>query len=303
MSDAVHAEGVTYRYGERVALNGLSLTVPAGGVFGLLGPNGSGKTTLFRLLDTDLTPQQGTLRLAGLDVRGGRAEVRRRIGVVFQSPSLDPHLSVGENLHLHARLYGLSAADRKAAVARWSETFGVADRLAERVARLSGGLARRVELAKCMLHAPRILILDEPSTGLDPAARGELWRSLRSLVDDGVTVLLTTHLMDEADRCDRLAILDRGAVVAAGTPQALRAELGGAVLTLTVADGAAAAAALSAYAPDRHGDELRLTHGRPESILPDVLAALPQPPDALTLARPSLEDVFLARTGRRFEVA
>jgi ABC-2 type transport system ATP-binding protein len=206
-------------YGARVALAGVSLEVSAGEIVALLGPNGGGKTTLFRILATLLRSDAGSAQIAGCDVNAEPAGARAALGVVFQSPSLDRKLTVMENLRHHGHLYGLRGNGLVEKSQYWLQRVGLTERAGDRVETLSGGLARRVEIAKGMLPGPRVLLLDEPSTGLDPAARRNLWEQLDGLRQrDGVTVLLTTHIMDEAQRCDRVIMLDRGRVVAAGTP-------------------------------------------------------------------------------------
>ncbi|MFM8285753.1 MAG: ATP-binding cassette domain-containing protein, partial [Planctomycetaceae bacterium] len=230
---AIEIDQVSFRYGAKLALDQLSLAVPQGSLFGLLGPNGGGKTTLFRLLTTLAPVQSGRIKVGGLDLATAPDRVRRAIGVTFQAPSLDRRLTVHENLACHGRLYGLSGAPLHQRIDQLLGQLGLGDRRRDRVDSLSGGLARRVEIAKGLLHAPQLLLLDEPSSGLDPGARIDLWRYLRTLQSDaGVTVLLTTHLMEEAEKCAELALLDRGRVVARGSPAALRAELGGDCLTL-----------------------------------------------------------------------
>ncbi|HEY8667047.1 MAG TPA: ATP-binding cassette domain-containing protein, partial [Tepidisphaeraceae bacterium] len=197
---AIH--GVVHRYGDRFALNGVSLTVQTGEIFGFLGPNGSGKTTLFRILSTLIAPTEGEVRMMGLDLRSQRDEIRRHIGVVFQSPSLDKQLTAEENLMHQGHLYGLRGAELRGRIGEMLARVGLAERPRERVGQFSGGMRRRVELAKGLLNRPRILLLDEPSTGLDPGARIDLWRYLREIQgNEGVTILLTTHLMEEAEHC------------------------------------------------------------------------------------------------------
>jgi ABC-2 type transport system ATP-binding protein len=292
---SVDVEGLTHRYGERVALDGVSFAVRAGEVFGLVGPNGGGKTTLFKILSTALTPTSGTARVAGIDVRDGA--VRRRIGVVFQAPSLDGKLTVGENLLHHGHLYGLSGAGLRQRIGEELARFGLADRASDRVEKLSGGLQRRVELAKSLLHRPDVLLLDEPSTGLDPGARRDLWDALRAL--KGVTVLLTTHLLEEAERCDRLAILHKGKIVAIGEPMALRGEIGGDVVTVRSRDPQQLAAAIR----EKLGEEpqvvdgtVRLSKDRGHEFVGRLVEAFPQQIDSVTVAKPSLEDVFMSKT-------
>jgi ABC-2 type transport system ATP-binding protein len=305
---AVEARGLEYSYrtrkaGMRRALAGLSFQVPAGEIFGFLGPNGGGKTTLFRILATLARPQNGSVSMFGADLAREAAAVRRRLGVVFQNPSLDLHLTVRENLLHQGHLYGLSGralAERiTAALAR----FGLADRQAQRALELSGGLRRRAEIAKSLLHGPRLLLLDEPSTGLDPGARRDLWSTLEDLRSAGVTVLLTTHFMEEGDRCDRLALIDRGTLVGEGSPAALKEEIGGDVITLAGPDPEALAREIEARFPDlspvvRDG-AVRLERERGHELVARLIGALSGRVDSVTVARPTLEDVFLHRTGRR----
>jgi ABC-2 type transport system ATP-binding protein len=292
---SVDVDGLTHRYGERTALDGVSFAVPGGEVFGLVGPNGGGKTTLFRILSTALTPSAGSARVAGIDVRDGA--VRRKIGVVFQSPSLDGKLKVGENLLHHGHLYGLSGAALRARIDEELSRFGLADRKGDRVEKLSGGLQRRVELAKALLHRPEVLLLDEPSTGLDPGARRDLWDALRSL--KGVTVLLTTHLLEEAERCDRLAILHKGRIAALGEPMALRAEIGGDIVSMRSREPARLASSIR----EKLGEEpqvvdgtVRLSKERGHEVVVRLVESFPGLIESVTVAKPSLEDVFLAKT-------
>ena len=227
MSAAVETNDLGRTFGPRAALSGVTLSIRAGEMFALLGPNGSGKTTLFRILSTLLAPSAGTARVGGCDVVGEAMAVRHQIGVVFQSPALDPQLTVEENLRCAGSLYGLRGADLVARLRSAAQALGLSDRLADRVQSLSGGLQRRVEIAKCLLPRPRVLLLDEPSTGLDPAAREGLRATLeRVRRESEVTVVMTTHLLEEAERCDRVAILHRGRLVACETPAELRGRLG-----------------------------------------------------------------------------
>ncbi len=300
---AVEVRGVTHRYGERVALDDLSFEVAAGEVFGLLGPNGGGKTTLFSLLST-LTPcQSGEILVFGREVRGDLDRTRRSIGVVFQSPSVDPHLAVDENMRHQGRLYGLGGKALASRVAVLLERFGLADRAGDRVATLSGGLRRRVEIAKSLVHEPGILILDEPSTGLDPLIRRQLWEVLEELRDQGVTVLLTTHFMEEGERCDRVGLLDRGRLAALGEPEALKAEVGGEVVRLTTDDpeGVAGRLATAFGIAARIGaQEVRFELERAHERVVELVGELGTRVRSITVSRPSLEDVFLRRTGRGF---
>jgi ABC-2 type transport system ATP-binding protein len=293
---SVEVSGLSRRYGDRIALDGLSFSVRAGEIFALAGPNGSGKTTLFRILATALEPSGGTARVAGADL-SDPAALRRRLGVVFQTPALDPKLTARENLVHHGWLYGLRGRPLRRRADDMLGRFGLADRAEERVETLSGGLRRRVELAKALLHEPEVLLLDEPSGSLDPGARRDLWDHLRAL--RGVTILLTTHLMEEAERCDRLGILHRGRLVALGAPAELRAQVGGDVVTVRARDAAGLAAALRerfGVAAEASDGVVRLSRERGHEFVAALYEAFPDRIEAVTVARPSLEDVFHLRT-------
>jgi ABC-2 type transport system ATP-binding protein len=307
---AVEARGVRFSYPARrrggpvrPALAGVGFRVEPGEVFGFLGPNGGGKSTLFRILATLARPESGSLRVFGADLATQAREVRRRLGVVFQSPSLDLPLTVRENLVHQGHLYGLGGRDLAGRIAAGLERFGLTERAGQRAAELSGGLRRRVEIAKALLHEPRLLLLDEPSTGLDPGARRDLWETLEALRTGGVTVLLTTHFMEEGDRCDRLVLLSRGTVVAEGTPADLKREIGGDVITLTGPDPESLAREIAALHPGldpqvRDG-AVRLEREHGHELAARLAEALPGRIGSVTVARPSLEDVFLRRTGHR----
>jgi len=305
--NAITLSNLSHRYGERQALDNVSLAVRPGELFCLLGPNGSGKSTMFKIISTLLPVQSGEAKVFDLDLKTQPAEIRHKIGVVFQHPALDKQLTVAENLRFHARLFGLSAADVKARMGPLLERFGLADRANELVESLSGGMRRKVELAKALLAAPQLLILDEPSTGLDVSARIELWRligELRTAEKErggDLTVVLTTHLMDEADRCDRLAILDRGKLLAVDTPAALKDRLGGDVITLTTADAVELQQKLKQLLGiDAHPFENRLRIERPEAhkLIPQLIEAAPGLIDSVSVGRPTLDDVFIQMTGR-----
>jgi ABC-2 type transport system ATP-binding protein len=287
-----------------VAIQDLSLTVNRSEIFGFLGPNGSGKTTLFRILSTLMTPQQGKVTMMGLDLATQREAIRRQIGVVFQSPSLDKQLTAEENLRQQGRLYGLGGRELESRIDEMLARVGLSERPREYVGNFSGGMRRRVELAKGMLHRPRILLLDEPSTGLDPGARIDLWRYLREVRDqDGVTVLVTTHLMEEAEHCNRLAIMDRGTLIACDTPAALKDHVGGDVITL-VSDRAPE---LKSEIHNRFGVDatevegsLRIERDRGHEFIPQLVEAFPGMIRSVSLGKPTLEDVFIHATGRQF---
>ena len=301
---AVDVAKLSHRYGNRLALNALSLAVREAEVFALLGPNGGGKTTLFRVLSTLVPPQDGTVHIFGLHVRRCPTEVRGLIGVVFQSPSLDKKLTVAENIACQAALYGVHGAELRQREQQLLQRLQIADRARDLVETLSGGLRRRVELAKCMIHRPRLLLLDEPSTGLDPGARSDLWKELENLrTQFGVTVVLTTHLLEEADKADRIAILNHGQLAALDTPAALRAEVGQATISIQTGQPDQLAAEIKA----RYGWEstvvdgsLRLEHAQGASAVAQLAEAFADRIDAITLGKPTLEDVFIAKTGHRF---
>jgi len=301
---AIEITGLSHSYDSRPALRDVSFSVAPGEIFGLLGPNGGGKTTLFRILTTLLEPTAGQARVFGRDVVREPLAVRQRIGVVFQAPSLDRKLTVAENLRHQGHLYGLRGRELQKRTADMLARLGLEERSAERVETLSGGLRRRVELAKGLLHSPELLLLDEPSSGLDAGARRDLrvyWRHLRDT--DGVTVFLTTHLLDEAEACDRLAILDRGRLVALGSPEALKKKIGGDVLLLEAREPEELCRAIQARfggAPVVLGGRVRLERPAAHKFVTELVEAFPGQIDAVTVAKPTLEDVFIRETGHRF---
>lgn len=303
----IELDSVSHDYGSRLALDGLSFEVQPAEIFGLLGPNGSGKTTLFRILSTLMVPTGGHARIAGFDVATDATRVRQQTGIVFQATSLDIKLTVAENLMHQGHLYGLSGAQL---ISRSNEVLarvGLTDRAKDLAQTLSGGQKRRVELAKGLIHSPSVLLLDEPSTGLDPGARIDLWHYLRILRDEqGVTVLVTTHLMEEAEHCDRLAILNEGKLVALGTPAALKAQIGGDIVQFETASHEAAAALAARIAerfavnPAMVGNSVRVEREQGHRFLTEVVEAFPGAVESVSVAKPSLEDVFIQRTGHRF---
>lgn len=301
---AISIAGLSHRYGNLKALDGVAFDVAGGAIFGLLGPNGGGKTTLFKVLATLLAVQEGQVQLLDVDVAKSPSRIRHLIGVTFQSPSLDRKLTVRENLVTQGHLYGLSGLALRERIAALLARLGLTDRASDRVESLSGGLARRVEIAKGLLHDPRVLLLDEPSTGLDPGARLDLWRYLRLLRDEaGVTVLVTTHLMEEAERCDTLAILDSGRLVALGTPAGLRGAIGGDCLTIQspAADGLARRIAERFHVVPRVvGTQVRIEVENGYELLGKLVHAFGPEITSVSLAKPTLEDVFVQRTGHKF---
>ena len=288
----------------RVALDALSIQVHSGEFFCLLGPNGSGKSTLFRLLSTLLEPPASSVSVFGHDLRSEPAAVRREIGIVFQNPSLDKKLTVRENLRHQGHLYHMSGAALETRITELLARVRLGDRENDLVEQLSGGMQRRVELAKGLLHRPRLLLLDEPSTGLDPGARIEFDAYLQEIRStEGVTILLTTHILDEAERADRLAILDQGRLVALGTPEALRAEIGADIITITADEPAALAQDIRASfggEVDVIDTAIRLERPNGHEFIPRLVAAFPGRIRSVTFAKPTLEDVFIHKTGRRF---
>jgi ABC-2 type transport system ATP-binding protein len=303
----IELRSLTFRYrtrdGERIALDELSLKIPRSSLFALLGPNGSGKSTLFRLLATLIPIQSGEATILGFDLRRQCEEIRLRQGVVFQAPSLDKKLTVRENLRQQAALYGVRGARLKQQESKLLERVGLADRTNDLCENLSGGQRRRVELAKCLLHEPELLILDEPSTGLDPAARIELLKLLTELRDEqGTTIVLTTHLLEEADRADEIAILDLGKLVAQGAPLSLKSSVGGDTVELespnstSLAQSIIETLALRAQVFDQ---VVRLETRTAARDLARVMEAFGDQISAARIAKPSLEDVFIAKTGRR----
>jgi ABC-2 type transport system ATP-binding protein len=300
---AVAIEAVSYRYGDRLALDGVSLSISPGEMFALLGPNGGGKTTLFRLLATLAPLQSGRVSIFGHTLPAEMQRVRELLGVVFQAASLDKKLTVEENLWHQGRLYGLTSAALRTKIGELLARLRLADRARSMVETLSGGLKRRVEIAKALLHDPRLLLLDEPSTGLDPIARSELWQTLSTLRDEhGVTVVLTTHLLDEAEKADRLAILNAGKLVALDTPARLRDTVGGDSITIeTDEPGALAAQVTERFAiPAAVFDEsVRIEQAAGHQWIARLVEAFPGQVKAIRLGKPTLEDVFIDRCGRR----
>lgn len=307
LTDPIVLSGLTHDYGSRLALDHLSFSVAPAQIFGLLGPNGSGKTTLFRILSTLMVPTGGTAIIRGFNVATQPAQVRQQTGIVFQSRSLDIKLTVEENLRHAGHLYGLSGKPLRARIADVLSRVALTDRARDYVETLSGGMQRRVELAKGLIHSPAVLLLDEPSTGLDPGARRDLWQYLRMLRDEeGVTVLVTTHLMEEAEYCDRLAILSQGKLVALGSPEELKSTIGGDVVLFETASEHAAQSLAARMGgrfqvePTVLGATVRLEREEGHRFLTAVLDAFPGEVRGVSVSRPRLEDVFIQRTGHRF---
>jgi ABC-2 type transport system ATP-binding protein len=302
-TETIAVQDLRHSYGKREALKGVSFAVNEGEIFALLGPNGSGKTTLFRILSTLMLPTGGRAWIAGFDAASQPDAVRRRIGVVFQSPSVDIKLTAAENLWHQGHLYGLHGAALKTRIREMLERVGLGDRAGDRVETFSGGMQRRVELAKGLMHRPSVLLLDEPTTGLDPGARRDLWQYLHQLrTQERVSIIVTTHLMEEAERCDRLAILNLGEVVALGTPPELRSQVGGDVILLgsstpdNLALNIGRRFAIAATVLD---DKVRLERKDGHRFVTELMEAFPGEIDSISVSKPTLEDVFIDRTGHR----
>lgn len=302
----IHVENLQHSYNGRAALKGVSFDVHPAEIFGLLGPNGSGKTTMFRILSTLMLPKGGRAVVNGCDSASDPARLRQHIGVVFQAPSIDVKLSARENLRHVGHLYGMSGAALDKRVDEMLARVALSDRANDRAETFSGGMQRRLELAKGLLHHPSVLLLDEPTTGLDPGARRDLWQYLAILRDEErVTVIVTTHLMEEAERCDRLAILSEGQLVALGTPAELKSEIGGDVLLLEARHNPEG---LAAHISQRYGLEatvlddgkVRLERDQGHRFVTDVVEAFPGEIQSVSVSKPTLEDVFINRTGHRF---
>jgi len=289
------------RFGTVQAVRGVNFEVREGEIFAFLGPNGAGKSTTISMLATLLHPTAGTAKVAGFDVVREPARVRHSIGIVFQDPTLDDRLTAEENLQFHALLYNVDSRIVKERVPRLLEMVELLDRRKSLVRTFSGGMKRRLEIARGLLHHPKVLFLDEPTIGLDPQTRARIWEYVRGLRDqEGITVFMTTHYMDEAEVCDRIAVIDHGQIVALGTPSELKALVGGDVITLSANDQEKARQFIAA----RYGEpivtpgglQFEVTGG--ETIIPELVASCPTPVRAISLRKPTLDDVFLKLTGR-----
>lgn len=300
----VEVRNLSHSYGDNNALKGVTFDVAKGEIFGLLGPNGGGKTTLFNILSTLFPPVAGSASILGSDIEKDAAAVRRRIGVVFQNPSLDIKLTVTENLVHQGHLYGLSGGILRERIDEVMSELRIEDRKSDLVETLSGGLKRRVELAKGLLHKPELLILDEPSVGLDPGARYDLWQYLEQLrKSENTTILLTTHLIDEAEKCNHVLILHNGEVVATGTPTELKQQIGGDIITLQTTEPDTLQKKISikfGIEAAILNESLRVEQFNGHEFVTELMESFPEMIDSVKLAKPTLEDVFINRTGHRF---
>ena len=298
---AIEVRGLVKTFDEVEAVRGVDFEVEPGEVFGFLGPNGAGKTTTINMLCTLATPTAGSAKVAGHDVVHERDDVRRNIGLVFQDPTLDNYLTAVQNLRLHAELYGLQRDVVAPRMRQVLEMVGLWERRSSPVGTFSGGMRRRLEIARGMMHSPRVLFLDEPTIGLDPQTRRSIWSYIAELKErEEITIFMTTHYMDEAEWCDRIAIMDNGQIVALDAPDTLKAQVGTDRVMIQTEDDEAAIAALR----ERFGIEARMaegavTFGVPggEEFVPRLFAELGVPIKAVNVSRPTLDDVFMSYTG------
>jgi ABC-2 type transport system ATP-binding protein len=298
---AIEVLDLTKSFGDVEAVRGVSFSVPPGEVFGFLGPNGAGKSTTINMLCTLVKPTTGTAHVAGHDVVHERDDVRRHIGLVFQDPTLDGYLTAAQNLRLHAELYGIDHAAIPARMRQMLEMVDLWERRDAPVLTFSGGMRRRLEIARGLMHSPRVLFLDEPTIGLDPQTRSSIWRYIQALQQtEETTIFMTTHYMDEAEFCDRIAIMDRGEIVVLDTPEALKAAVGADRVMIRTTDDEAALAALA----ERFEIEATIAEGAVtffvpsgEAFVPRLFAELDVPITAVNVSRPTLDDVFMNYTG------
>ena len=298
---AIEVTDLVKSYGDVEAVRGVSFSVPRGEVFGLLGPNGAGKSTTINMLCTLARPTSGVARVNGHDVASRRDAVRRNIGLVFQDPTLDGYLTAAQNLRVHAELYNIDPGVIAARMDQMLEMVDLADRRDQPVMTFSGGMRRRLEIARGLLHSPRVLFLDEPTIGLDPQSRGAIWRYIRALQEqEGTTIFMTTHYMEEAEFCDRIAIMDRGEIVVLDTPEALKAGVGADRVVLGTDDDDAAIGALR----EVFGIEAAMAEGAVtfhvasgEAFVPRLFADLDVAITSVAVSRPTLDDVFMSHTG------
>jgi len=298
---AVSVSGLVRRYGELEAVRGIDLTVDADETFGFLGPNGAGKSTTINILCTLIRPTTGSARVAGYDVVRERDEVRRNIGLVFQDTTLDGYLTAERNLRLHAELYGMPRSIVAPRVRDVLDMVGLWDRRNSKVSTFSGGMKRRLEIARGLLHSPRVLFLDEPTIGLDPQTRASIWSYIRELRNrEHITIFMTTHYMDEAEYCDRIAIIDQGKIIALDTPQALKASIGKDRVQMHTEDDARALHALA----EQFGITATMAEGavtfaveEGEQFIPKLFSDFPVAIRSVNVSRPSLDDVFMSYTG------
>jgi ABC-2 type transport system ATP-binding protein len=298
---AITVAGLTKNYGEIEAVRGIDFEVPVGETFGFLGPNGAGKSTTIKMLCTLARPTSGSARVAGHEVTSERDAVRRNIGLVFQDTTLDNYLTGTQNLKFHAALYGVPAAAVEPRMRQVLEMVGLWDRRDSVVMTYSGGMKRRLEIARGLLHAPHVLFLDEPTVGLDPQTRASIWEYINELKRrEDITIFLTTHYMDEAEHCERIAIIDHGQIVAIDTPEALKASVGKDRVQIHTADDQAAIAELArefGIEAAMHEGAVTFSVASGEQFVPQLFGALSVPIKSVSVSRPTLDDVFMNYTG------
>jgi len=299
---AIEVHELVRRFDQFTAVDRLSFSVQPGEVFGFLGPNGAGKSTTIKMLCTLLRPTEGNARVNGYDVMQQPARVRESIGIIFQDYSLDDRITAEENLRFHCMIYHVPANERKARIKDVLEMVNLADRAGERVRQFSGGMKRRLEIARGLLHHPAVLFLDEPTVGLDPQTRQNIWEHLHALRKrEGITIFMTTHYMDEAENCDRIGIMDHARLIALDTPAALKEGIGGDVVRLRAEDNAALADLLRQeydLAPTEEQGRLRFEVEQGDTFVPELLRRFPVAVQSVDISRPTLNDVFLQLTGR-----
>jgi len=308
MTTAVQVSDLTRTFGTLTAVDRISFTIEQGEIFGLLGPNGAGKTTTLSMLATMLDPTSGSAEIMGVDITKDQDGVRKSIGIVFQDQSLDEELTAWENMDFHGRLYRIPKAERERRAEELLKLVELYDRKDDIVKTFSGGMRRRLEIARGLLHHPQVLFLDEPTIGLDPQTRNHLWNYIDNLAKEkNITIILTTHYMDEADRlCNRIAIIDHGKIIALDTPDRLKDSLGGDLVTIRSSEAARIAPALSAPWINRvenRGGEVTISLHHAEQHLSGIVTRLNEekiPIEAISVRKPTLEDVFLSYTGKSF---
>jgi ABC-2 type transport system ATP-binding protein len=306
MTVAIHIENLTRRFNDLVAVNNISFDIEQGEIFGLLGPNGAGKTTTLSMLSTMLKPTSGSATVNGIDIEHDEDGVRKSIGIVFQDQSLDEELTAWENMDFHGRLYRIPSDIRRQRITELLSLVELEDRKNDIVKTFSGGMRRRLEIARGLLHHPSVLFLDEPTLGLDPQTRNHLWQYIATLAKEkGITIILTTHYMEEADRlCNRIAIIDHGKIIALDTPENLKNGIGGDVVTIRSSDPSAIAAALAEpwiTRVEQHNDEVIVSLKNAEQHISTIVTLLNTKQiaiDSIAIHKPTLEDVFLSFTGK-----
>lgn len=299
----IHVENLRKKFKDLTAVDGISFDVQDGEVYGFLGPNGAGKTTTINMLSTLLKPTSGTATIAGHSIIDDRVAVRKSIGLIFQESTLDEELTALENLHFHAEFYGVPKEDYKKRTEELLEVVDLADRKKQVVRNFSGGMKRRLEIVRGMLHYPKVLILDEPTIGLDPQTRATIWQYILKVAkQQNITLFMTTHYLNEAEYCDRIAVMDHGTIVALDTPRKLKEGVGGDIISLATADNAQT----EAFLKEKYSQDVRTEDGTVKAvvkdgdrILPQIIKELPVVITSVELKQPSLDDVFIKLTGSR----